>query len=587
MRIPSRNRERFVREIVEECQISQGDRLTRGEYYKNYFLYGADDPNNAAIYNKTFAYMDDLTSLLYSPVSLRFLLGDSDNPNMLNEAKGRAAAAKLRSLARASDTDTRISDAVELALIKGKSLLKQTFKRNQFCPELIQPETFGVLRENHDTLDEDMEAFTHSMYITPYQFDRMIYNHPDRDLLRKRARSHMGEGRMPRGNTMQVTTGGLYPFQAAGSSTPNPTRGLVDWMSAPSPSLSPKLQGSLLQLDEVWIWDDARADWATFQIIGDNILLMGKLTTINAFAWDTVSLAPNEDLKGLHPFVDFCPNRTDGYFWGRSEIANVALLQEAINSRINGTNRILRKQEDPPKKFIGSSGVNQQALSRFNKPGGYWTDTNPNAKVEELPPTMPADMWGSLHEFERMFDEMGGLPPIARGKGETGVRSGTHANTLVRMFSPRFKDRALLVERSVATLGTLMLNTAKAKIATKMTAWLPPNEAGLEAAKPDPLLIPPAPGMMAVNFAFGDIDEGSTLTVDSHSSSPAFSEDAKNLMFDLFKIGAASPAQVVEHLDAPSPEALISGIARREIAAAEKAKAELAAKANGAGRSHH
>ena len=48
-----------------------------------------------------------------------------------------------------------------------------------------------------------------------------------------------------------------------------------------------------------------------------------------------------------------------------------------------------------------------------------------------------------LHEYERMFDAVMGLPPIARGKGDTGVRSKSHADTLVRQFSPREHDDVL------------------------------------------------------------------------------------------------------------------------------------------------
>lgn len=168
-----------------------------------------------------------------------------------------------------------------------------------------------------------------------------------------------------------------------------------------------------------------------------------------------------------------------------------------------------------------------------------------------------------------MFDEMGGLPPIAKGRGEQGVRSGGHAETLVRMFSPRFKDRALLVERDVEALAGLMLCLAKAHKSHDLTAWLPSDAAGLEKdPMPNPFVVPPAPGLVPVRFKYGDLSEDMSVTVDSHSASPAFQEEAKALMFDLFKIGAASPEDVVEHTDAPNPEQLVAGIERRS---AEKA----------------
>ena len=43
-------------------------------------------------------------------------------------------------------------------------------------------------------------------------------------------------------------------------------------------------------------------------------------------------------------------------------------------------------------------------------------------------------------------------------------------------------------------------------------------------------------------------------------------------MFDLAKIGAMSPADVVEHVDVSDPEALQMGILRRDIAKAKAMK---------------
>lgn len=583
MKIPRRGLEQFVRQVANDCTASRPDRINRGNYYKSYAFYGADQPSNVALFNKTFAYLDDLESLLYSPISLQFGIRDLELPNMVTEAKGRAAASRLRQQFRASHTDTMISEAIYWSLVKGKSLIKQSWKRGGFAPDLVQPEALGVLHENHTRLDIDMEAFVHSTPITPYQFDRLISNNPERDKLRRQAKKFMSQqtGGMPGvddASAKQVIVGGLYPFQPAGSNTPNNTRGVVDWLGGPTPTMSAKVMASFIWLDEVWIWDDDRDGWATFQIIGDDMLIWGKDFIANIMAWDTSTAMENPKLIDKHPFTEFCPNRVADYFWGRSEIANVALLQEAINARINGTNKILRLEEDPPKTFIGSTGINQVAMSRFNKPGGYWNDTNPNAKVASMAPQMPRDLWGSLHEFERMFDEMGGLPPIAKGRGDAGVRSAGHAETLVRMFSPRFKDRALLCERDVEGLAAISLDLASAHDGNRLVAWVDGAAAGAEAEPANPLIVPPAPGQVAVLFNYNDLDENVAVSVDSHSSSPAFQMEARALVFDLFKIGAAGPEDVIEHVDAPESETLLAGLKRRQIAQAEAVKEENAVK---------
>lgn len=577
MQIPRHKLPAFVRDVVNDCLVSQTDRVNRGAYYRNYALSGSDQPSTPALYNKTYAYLDDLESLLYSPISLRFHIGDPDLPNILEQAKGRAAANKLRNLARRSNTDTTISEAVFWSLVKGKTIIKQSWKRHGFHPTLIQPENMGVMHENHTRLDEDMEAFVHSSLITPFQFYRLIANHPNREALLKKAKRYMTEnknGLSPAdGAAKQVIVGGLYPFQPTGSNSPNNTRGIVDWMGGPSPNLSPRVQQGFMQLDEAWIWDDDRGGWATFQLIGDDMLIWGDNFIANAMAWNSSSLLEVPELKAKHPFNEICPNRLDGYFWGRSEIVNVCLLQEAINSRINGINHLLRKQEDPSTYFKGSTGVNQLAYSRFQKPGGYFVD-GPQGDAKQIAPEIKADLWASLHEYERMFDEMGGLPPIAKGHGEAGVRSAAHSETLVRMFSPRFKDRALLVERDVEEIGSLMLDLGRAHLDKKLIAWVPQEMAGMEGIKQNPLIIPPADGLVAVPFLLDDLDDDVTLSVDAHSSSPAFSAEAKALVFDLLKIGAMGPEDVVDRVDVGDPGELEMGILRRRIAAAKAQREE-------------
>ena len=573
MRVPRKFLERFVAELVSECLISRETRVNRYAAYKNIYTLGAENADAAAIFNKTYTYIDDLESLLYSPVSLRFRLGDYETSNVVDIAKYRSASSRLRQQIRLSNLDTMISESVEWSLVKGKAFIKTIWGQGALNPQLVQPEHFGVLQENRTKLDKDMEAFCHTTYITPYQFRRLIWNHPNREAMMKKAKRYMrpanskGEFQDEQNAMKQIIIGGLYPLQAAGVTTGNAQRGIVDWMSGPSPELSPNLVGQLMRLDELWVWDDESDDWVTFQIIGDDMLIMGEDFITNALAYDPASKQKFPDLIGLHPFSEICPNRIDGYFWGRSEIINVALLQECINSRITGINMLLRLQENPPKKFRGVAGVNQNVLARLNKPGGHWNDSNAAADVANMAPEIPDTLWASLHEYERMFDEMGGLPPIAKGRGESGVRSQGHAETLVRMFTPRFKDRALLVERDVESIGGLVLDLCRAHVAKKMTAWVPQAAAGLEAnTETNVFVLPPVPGQVPVNFSFADLPEDTRVSVDSHSASPAFAMEARGLAFDLLKIGAMDAEQLVEHVDAPDPEELMAGIERREFA---------------------
>jgi hypothetical protein len=466
-----------------------------------------------------------------------------------------------------------ISQAVNTALVKGKGFIKVLAKGKELEGTLIEPEDIGVLRENYTVLDRNMEAFSHRTMMTIWEVQRLVRslgwsakeeNHTIDELKNYQKQTTGDDNKAP---TMQVTVGGMYPFQPSNSG-PSPARGIADWLSAPKPNVSPEVEQILLPLDETWIWNDEQDDWSTFQVVGE-ILLMGRFQMINGLAYDADTKQSSPFLKGEHPFREFCVNPTKGYFWGASELRNLVTLQEGINARIKGINKMLRKEEDPTKTFVGTTGVNQTALSRYSKPGGYFVDGNPNTKINTDLVQISPDVWHAVNEYERMFDDSMGLPPTARGKGDQGVRSHRHAEALVRQSSPRFKDRALLVERSVEALGGLILDLKRAHDDKRMTAWVPQAEAGLEGAEVDPLTPPPAKGLVPVYFRFLDIPEDVHLMVDAHSSSPAFSEDAKMLNFDLVKLGAEGKDDLVEHVDAPDPEDLQMGIMRRDIAASE------------------
>jgi hypothetical protein len=174
MRIPRRDVAKFVRSVADQCMSSRQDRTNRGLFFQQYATTGSSDPGSPAMFNKTYASIDDLESLLFSPVSLRFHISDNDIPNIVNEAKCRAAASKIRHYCRQSDADSLISQAVGCGLIKGLGITKQLYKDKDFSDYLVQPENFGVFQENHNKLDKDMEAFTESMTITRYQFERLI-----------------------------------------------------------------------------------------------------------------------------------------------------------------------------------------------------------------------------------------------------------------------------------------------------------------------------------------------------------------------------------------------------------------------------
>ena len=580
MKIPSTNAAGWASEIIGQCAESRDERIQRGALYRNIYLTGSEE-GDPAVYPKTFAYIDNLSSYLYSPVELRFGIEKYGNSTAADRAKSAVGASELHRHLRQSDVDTQVEEAVIWSLVKGKCFIKLLWTEDGFEPYVVQPEMMGVLREDLPSLAQQ-EAFFHSTYVTPSRFAQMVENHPDKAELMKKVSKYIsvaGKDAAPDSeNTLkQIIIGGLNPFQAA-SSGKTQTRGIVDWLGGPSPTLSPKLLGNIIRIDELWVHDDERDDYTTLQVIGNDLLLEGKTRHRNIIAdmfdSDNPERAPktNKDnsLSGRQPFVEFCPNKLAGYFWGRSEICNIALLQQTLNSRIDGINRLLRRQENPPRIFLGGTGPTAQQYSKLNKPGGYLADANPQGKIQDLAPNLPEGLWESLHEIEAMYDKMAGFTPTLQGRGESGVRAQGHSESLTKNASPRFKDRALAVERSVESLGGLGLDYLKAHVGTKLTAWVMPKEQSIEITQIDPILAePPVQGMLPIEFTFNQLPENCKVVVDSHSSSPAFSHETRGLLFDLFKAGAVDKKQLITHTDPPGSDSMIEDLIRAEIAQAE------------------
>lgn len=579
MRIPDKDVGKWAQQIVLQCSESRASRIDRGAMYKNVYLSGSED-GDPAIFNKTFAYIDNLSSYLYSPVELRFGIEKYGSSTAADRAKAFTAASELHRYLRQSNVDTLIEEAVIWSLVKGKCFIKMLWDEEEegFSPHIVQPETMGVYREDLSTLDEQ-EAFYHSTYVTPTIFAEMIANHPDAAELMRKVATHIhpaNDGSSPDTNNAlkQVIIGGLNPFRAA-SAGKTQTRGIVDWLSGPSPAMSPAMLGSIIRIDELWVKDTARKDYTVLQLVGD-VLIEGKTRHRNIIAdqFDPAnkekSTLSNDDnpLAKHHPFIEFCPNKLIGYFWGRSEICNIALLQMMLNNRIDGINRLLRRQENPPRLFTGGTGPTQQNYAKANKPGGYLTDQSPNGKMVDLAPALPEGLWESLHEMEAMYDKMAGFTPTLQGRGESGVRAAGHSESLTKNASPRFKDRALGVERSVESLGGLGLDFLKAKVGTKLTAWVMPKEDSIETSvQPDPILAePPVKGMLAIEFTFHDLPDNCKVVVDSHSSSPAFSHETRGLLFDLFKDGAIDKKQLITHTAPPGLDTMLEDLIRAEIA---------------------
>jgi len=585
LKIPSRSIAGWASDIVAQCSVSQNHRVQRGNYFNSLFLTGAYD-GGGSTFNKTNIHVSNLAAYLYSPTELRFHITPTDPSQSDWRAMATGATQLLHQFMRSGDVDVAIDSTVIESCVKGKAFLQLLWTENGFEPYVVQPEVMGVLREDLPTLDQQ-EAFFLSTYMTLGQFRDLVERHPDKhDLLRK-VRRHVTPRESPIApqnlNVMkQIVLGGGFGNQPVRSANDSASgqQGILDWITNTSPQFDQTLISELIRLDEIWVQDADENDWTTLQTIGDDIIIEGKYLKRNLFA-DPSGLRDQElirrskesnPLSGHQPFIEFCPNPVRGYFWGRSEVYNVHLLQLALNGRIDGINALLRRQENPPWKIIGGKSANQNIIAKINKPGGWFSDTDPNVKIESLAPQIPEHLWADVHEIEKRFDEMGGFTPTLQGRGDSGVRARSQAESLVRTGSPRFKTRALRIERSVEAVGSLGVDLLKARYPKKVAAWARPNANELSAAPQSwwkNLWNAPAPNMKRIEFLMADLPSDWSVRVDSHSSSPAFSHESKELAFALAKAGAIGSQDLISLTHPPHEEALALSAESKELERAE------------------
>ncbi len=591
MIIPDKDVEGFVGETIRLCTPDTMDRLQRGAFFRNIYLTG-DENGDAAIFNKSFDSIEDVTSYLCSSIDLRYLVKFPGGGSPVQRAQAQATSEELLDQSRATDLDTMFEEATRWSLVTGKTFLKMLWTVNGLEPHLVMPEHMGVLRGDINDLDHQ-EAFVHSTYVTQSQFALLIKDHPERDKIYKRVIQFASTPRSadaPDQAAMlkQVLVGGWQPYKGVGGvggTKPETSSGMTQWLAGPYPAFDPKVITNLIRIDELWVRDDGRMDdegrreWTTFQAVG-NIILFGKEQRMNIFA---DMLDPNNKARKIkpfdgnplafkHPFIEFCPNRLQGYFWGRSEIANIALLQRQLNKRINGINGLLRLQEEPPAFFQGGAGMDQQKKSKLTKPGGWMHEPDPTAKPPiMLAPQLPPGLFESQQQTERAFDVMTGLTPTLQGMASPSVRSHGQTGQLTTNATPRFKTKAIRVERSIQEAATLLLNLLRAKSTTLLTGWVMPSEhipPELAGKLVDPSMEPPAPGMKPIQFYINELPYNVRVGVDSHSASPAFGDESEQKAVLLKKANAMSNPDFIEALNPPNADVLIAEARAAEIAAA-------------------
>ena len=526
MRIPKEplQRELFYLDLIQKCLVSREERRPDYASLRSYYLFGNAPSETPAIFNKIYPHIDQLTSFLYSAETTRFSINLGAAVNELEHRKIPTLTRALNDEWLNSNADQVFSQAVSWSLCYSSTFVKLIIN-NGIHPYMVEPGSMGVLREDTPYTDRQ-EAIVQSYYITKSELYARLYNHPQREAIVKRVSATQHE-------RTEIANG----VERIILSASNPTMyGNVNLDLAGSNKYKATVSEETVEMIELWVWNDDIADYQVVTRADPDIIIYDR---------------PGEQvfLKGELPFIQICPNPLYDYYWGQSEVSRLIYLQQLRTKRLAEILDLLSKQVSPPTALIGFTGILDEKNFALNRAGGLLATDMPNAKVEKLAPTIPPDLFKELGQIDQMFEEVSGIGNVLQGKGEAGVRSSGHASQLARMGSSRAKKRALVIEDSLEKLATLYLKCMQSYDNThfKDVEGLP--------------------------FIAEQFTKDFVVKVDAHSNSPIFTEDLRQLAFNLFKAQAIDKESLLDLLEPPMKQLLKDRLKKMEKTQAEKAAA--------------
>jgi len=528
MRIPTKDLERefFYRDLIEKCMVSLIER--KGDYasLRAWFLFGAGPDENPALFNKIYPHIDQLTSFLYSAETTRFSINVGAAVAGQEHIKIPRLTAALNDEWLNSNCDQVFSSALTWALVFNSTFIKLVVN-NGIHPYMVEPSSIGVLREDV-TYTDRQEAIVQTYYITKSDLYNRLYSHPKREEIVKKIQvaMHTKTEDMPEGLDRLII------------SQSNPTIfGNVNLDLYGANRYKARVAEDTVKMYELWVWNDEIEDYQVVTMADPDIFIYDR-PGASVF------------LKGELPFIQICPNPQFDYYWGQSEVARLNLLQAVRNNRMSEILDLLSKQVSPPKVFSGFMGITDEKAFAFDRPGSFVSSDMPNAKVDSIAPEMPASLFEVIHEIDAMFAEASGISSVLSGRGEQGVRSAGHASQLARLGSSRAKKRALIVEDSLEKVATLYLKLMQAYDNTHFT-----DEEGNK-------------------FIAEQFTKDYVVKVDAHSNSPIFTEDMRQLAFNLYKAQAIDKESLLDLLEPPMKQLLIDKLKKREKMQAQQPQAK-------------
>ena len=547
---------RFVNENIEICMESSPGRASECRLINGIVETGRTDGSKSKM-NMLYNHLDRLTAYLYSPTDLRFTLDfENDYPERIYQQAGVVARSLTRDWER-TNIDTTFGAGVFEALKYGSCILKQWTESDDdevsFLSRLVSQWNFGVYTEDENDLSKQ-EVLCERMYITMPEVWSRIYRLPGAKELYKRIKAHSRSGDSDWGATSFFHQ--VLSVSALNTSQINPVPppgGIVDLANNQNYSMmSPTIAAPRVLMHELWV--KGEHDYVTIQVIEPDIIIAPYRKDGIVMRMQNL-MVPGDMKTGRHPYTLIQPNQMRGYIWGRTEIADLVEPQMLLSQGADDAQRLLNIQVDKILGFTGVDGMTDERYDQFR--GAGWASAPQGATISDLTPKFPSELLPMLKFYIEQLNVLGGFSDLMQGRGESGVRAGTHANTLLKTGSPRLRDRSLLVERQCATAADLTLLLKCAKESDQF--WTKAET--LEDIK-------------NTTFRLTDLPDDRRVAVDSHSSSPIFMDDHKQEVVGAAKLGWIDGESGIDFLSLPDKERLKQKY-RLKQAAQQKQIAEL------------
>ncbi len=522
-------------QLAKDCMQSQNQRAAAYRQYGQVLETGRQ-AGGLALANLIYSHIDRLAAHLFSPSELRFAI---DYENIYPKewlAKGAVAARVVSRSWEHKNIDMLFGHGVKHSLTYASCILKQLGGKDadgvfQFKgAKLVMPWQFGVYNEGINDL-ADQEAFVETDWLNRHEVWRRIRQLPEAEKLYKavlgNANKEAGIG-SPTSFMHQVLSTSILNTSAQ-NVQPQPG-GIVQLTNDPTYStLTPNVAVDLYPMHNLWVWDDSKDDYTTIQFIEPDVLIAPLLKHTNLFVPD------------VHPYTLIQPNYEPGYFWGRSEIVDLMMLQAWLTEHLDDIKRLMGLQIDKLLAFPGYEGITDELYAQFRSSG--FAGIPQGVTVQDLTPKIPQEAIPLVLQIMSLMDRVSGFPPIMSGQGEPGVRSGIQTDTLMKTGSPRLRDRSLLVERQCASAADTTLWLLQAKDAKAY--WTDPEKG-------------------ETDFLLSQLPDDRRVAVDSHSGSPIYHDDNMQLLAFGLKAGVVTGESFIEQSSLSHKDVLIQRLKEKE-----------------------